>query len=799
MSVVDLASLGSEGFLLQGANAFDRAGFSVAIVGDVNGDGFDDILVGAPSNDEGGTDAGAAYVIFGGANGFDTIDLQNLQGSAGYRIVGADPFDRLGMSVSSAGDINGDGFGDIIIGAAEGPFFYSTVPTAYVLFGKANGFSTVDLTNLSGSDGFRIAGSPLYAYTHLSVASAGDINGDGFDDLIVGSPYSNSYSGTAYVIFGKATGLGPISLGNLPLSSGFGILGSGGERAGYSVSGAGDVNGDGFADIIVGSFLGDAGGDNAGQAYVIFGKANGFSTVTLSSLGSAGFLIQGDAAGDFAGIDVSAAGDVNGDGYDDVIVGAKLGDLGGAQAGQAYVIFGKATGFTTVDLGNLAATAGFLIRGGAAGDLVGYSVSGAGDVNNDGFDDLLVGAPTADNAGGTDAGEAYVILGRATGFGTIDLANLAPADGFVIQGDSAFDNAGWSVSGGGDINNDGHADVIIGAPFVDFGGETAGEAYVISGSLNLILDAVNDFNGDGRSDIAWRHDDGRLSEWLGTPSGGFQDNAAIASATVPASWQVAGFGDFNGDGRDDILWRNADGRIADWLGQASGGFTDNGAAGSTAVPTQWHVAGIGDFNGDGRDDILWRHDDGRMSNWLALPNGGFQDNAANAFIAVPVDWHVAGVGDFNGDGRDDILWRNDDGRTSNWLGLSNGGYLDNAANAFTTVPLTWQVAGVGDFNGDGRDDILWRNATGMIAEWLGLQNGGYQDIGAIGSTFVPLQWKVAQIGDFNGDGREDVLWRHDDGRLTDWLGLANGGFFDNAANGLTTVPTTWHVQGDTLL
>jgi hypothetical protein len=160
---------------------------------------------------------------------------------------------------------------------------------------------------------------------------------------------------------------------------------------------------------------------------------------------------------------------------------------------------------------------------------------------------------------------------------------------------------------------------------------------------------------------------------------------------------------------------------------------------------------------------------------------------------------VAGVGDFNGDGRDDILWRNSDGRMSNWLGLANGGYQDNAANAYTSVPTSWQVVGVGDFNGDTRNDILWRNDDGRITNWLGLANGGYQDNAGNSSTFVPLSWQVASIGDFNGDGRDDILWRNDDGRITNWLGLANGGYFDNVVNSMTGVPTTWHVQGDALL
>jgi hypothetical protein len=781
--LIDLASLGSQGISLQGASPFDRAGWSVSGAGDINGDGFDDIIVGAPGSDLGGSDAGAAYVIFGGAAGFENIDLENLQPADGFRILGADAFDSLGVSVSSAGDINGDGFADIIIGGSEGDIFYSTIPTAYVILGKASGFSTIDLTNLTGTEGFRIAGSLLYAYTHLSVSSAGDVNGDGFDDIIVGSPYGNGFSGAAYVVFGKASGFGAIDLNNFSSSSGFSILGANGDRAGYSVSNAGDVNGDGFDDVIVGAFLNDAGGQDAGAAYVIFGKASGFTNISLSSLAaSAGFMIQGDAASDFAGFSVSNAGDVNGDGFDDVIVGAKLSNSGGTDSGAAYVIFGKASGFTTIDLSSLG-TAGFAIQGDAAQNLAGYSVSAAGDVNNDGFDDIIVGAPGAGN------GQAYVIYGKATGFGTIDLTNLSPTAGYIISGAAAFDGAGLSVSGAGDVDGDGHDDLIVGAPFADRGGDTAGEAYVISGASGFTFDVANDFNGDGRSDLLWRDASGTMIQWLGQSNDRFAWND-LSIYQMPTDWSVAAVGDFNGDGREDLVWRHSSGSLIEWLGLSDGRFSYNAAASST-LPTNWQLLAAGDFNGDHRDDLLWRNTTGTIAEWLGQANGSFAPNGAVS-ETISIDYQFAGSGDFNGDGRDDILWRTSTGSTFASFAQANGSFTASAS--VYAMPSTWLVAATGDFNGDGREDILWREGGGSVIEWLGQSDGTFAYNAAANASIAASQ-VIWGTGDFNGDGRTDLLLRDaSSGTVSEYVAQANGSFMADPAS--YALPSSWLFQPD---
>ncbi|MBD2245217.1 FG-GAP repeat protein [Nostoc sp. FACHB-888] len=480
-AVLNLSELnGSNGFVINGIDEGDLSGSSVSSAGDINDDGFDDLIIAAFSADPNGQiSAGENYVVFGSSSGFGaSLNLSSLNGSNGFVINGINAFDFASTSVSSAGDINDDGFDDLIIGAynANTNDQYAA-GQSYVVFGSSSDFgASFNLSSLNGSNGFVINGVDAFDFSGDSVSSAGDINGDGFDDLIIGAKFANpngqDAAGKSYVVFGNSSGFGAsFNLSSLNGSNGFVINGiDEGDSSGDSVSSAGDINGDGFDDLIIGAPSADPNGDFSGQSYVVFGNSSGFDAqLNLSSLnGSNGFVINGIDEGDSSGSSVSSAGDINRDGFDDLIIGG----------GGSYVVFGSNSGFSAqLNLSSLNGSNGFVIN------VSGSSVSGAGDINGDGFDDLIIGAPSANPNGNDRAGESYVVFGSSSSFGaSFNLSSLNGSDGFAINGIDEGDSSGSSVSGAGDINGDGFDDLIIGASSADpNGNDRAGESYVVFG------------------------------------------------------------------------------------------------------------------------------------------------------------------------------------------------------------------------------------------------------------------------------------------------------------------------------
>ncbi len=328
-----------------------------------------------------------------------------------------------------------------------------------MIFGGASvgNTGTVALDALNGSNGFRLAGLATGDYTGLAVSGAGDVNGDGFDDLLIGAPRADlngGSSGVAYLVFGGATvgSGGTVALGALNGSDGFRLTGVAAyDQAGFSVSGAGDVNGDGFDDLIIGAYGVNVNGDSDyGAAYVVFGGASVGSTgaIALSALnGNNGFRLDGTARRHYVGYAVSGAGDVNGDGFADLIIGAPGVNAGQfneiPDTGSAYVVFGGASVGSggTVALGSLDGNNGFVLNGTAAYDYAGRAVSGAGDVDGDGTDDLLVSAPWADPNEQRFSGSAYLVFGRGDTV-AVALGGLTGPDGFALKGAVANDHGG---------------------------------------------------------------------------------------------------------------------------------------------------------------------------------------------------------------------------------------------------------------------------------------------------------------------------------------------------------------------
>ncbi len=494
------------GYAIEAPNTGSYFGFAVSLAGDFNGDGYGDVVMGAPLNtftDTALRTQGGGVVLYeGGLN--TSLVPKGYSGTGqvnGHYYTYSVNKGWLGFSVAGVGDMNNDGLADLLIGMPQDAAS-SNPGGAFLVYGKAN--STTGSLAEYQKDISALATTPdalsitsTFDTAGFSVSSAGDVNGDGWIDMIISAHFQtvsglSGNTGNTYVVYGSAalSALQTISLGNVGGTvPGFVISGwQAGEESGTSVSSAGDFNGDGKADLLVSAYFNDTAGTNAGMTYVVLGKT-GNVAVDLENIKNnvGGFAIKGENISDFSGVSVSSGGDINGDGLGDIIIGAVIGGSANATpySGKTYVVFGRNTANATIDLAQVAAgVGGFAIVSNTADEQSGHSVSSAGDINGDGLADIILGAPFKTESGGVNTGHSFVVYGKSstTQVNLTDVGNNI--GGFAIIGQGAQDLSGYSVGAAGDVNGDGLADLIVGAHGYDAAHSSVltGRSYIIFGS-----------------------------------------------------------------------------------------------------------------------------------------------------------------------------------------------------------------------------------------------------------------------------------------------------------------------------
>ncbi len=787
--IIDLGNVSAQStsYEFVGGSLFDRAGAAVSSAGDVDGDGLADLLIGVTGDDTGGQDAGGAYLITGAdlalADAADgvvdgVIDLDNVNAqSTSYQFIGGAAYDSAGVSVASAGDVDGDGLADLIIGAidADGGGFGSgeaylmtaaDLAAADAADGTVDG--VIDLYNVNEqSTSYQFVGTEISDGAGVSVSSAGDVDGDGLDDILIGAYLADGGgvdSGESYLITAAnlvaadaedGTIDGVIDLGNLYQPSipsvSYQFNGTeAGDVAGYSVSSAGDIDGDGLDDLIIGAPRADGGGVDSGESYLVSaaglaaadaadGTVDGVIDLDNINEQSASYQFIGTELGDNAGYSVSSAGDVDGDGLDDLIIGAYHADGGGKNSGESYLITGAdlaaadaADGMVdgVIDLDNInEQSTSYQFIGTEAGDAAGFSVSSAGDVDGDGLDDLIIGSFTADG-GGANSGESYLISGAdllaadgADGLvdGVIDLDNVnEQATSYQFIGTEAGDGSGYSVASAGDIDNDGLDDLIIGAPNADGGGSNSGESYLILGADLVAADGADGLV-DGVIDLDNVNEQTGSYQFIGTQAADF------------AGLSVASAGDVDGDGADDLI-----------IGAlfADGGGLNSGE-GYLLTSADLVAADAADGLVDGVIDLDNINEQSASYQFIGTQAG---DLTGRSF---------ASAGDVDGDGLADLI-----------IGANRGdGGGTNSGESFLIMGVDLAAADAADGAIDGVIDL----------DNINEQSASYQIVGAqAGDGFG---WSVSSAGDVDGDGLADILIGANN---------ADGGGVDSGASYLLT-------------
>ncbi len=727
-----------------------RFGFSMEGV-DLNGDGYDDLVVGAPLG------TGEVFVYLGSAAGPSEVPDLSLTGGGS---------DNFGYRVARAGDVDGDGYADLLVGAALGSVSVTRAGTATLFYGGASGVSESDSTVLEGES--------ISSYFGAALAGAGDVNGDGYDDVVVGARNYSAMKGRFYLFPGSASGLSS--------TPAFTVDGSTYDvRLGYGVNGAGDLNGDGFGDVFVGAYNASSGSSNSAFAY--YGSASGLSTAAVTTL-------TGPTTGGCFGRN-AAAGDLNGDGFGDLVVGEPV-EADSASTGYAYVYLGSSAG--------LSATAAVTLSGEEEGERFGAELGGGrGDLDGDGALDVLVFSSLY-----ADVGRVYVFGADATGLATAATRTFDAMDAQI----------GDAVSGEADINGDGLADLLVGVEPTGDGpgrlrvyfGATSGPSDTPDQELEddgdgsafaRTLAPAGDVNADGYDDVLVRYSDVEVHLHYGSSSGlSISDYTALHAEASGGDFgsALAAAGDVNGDGYADLAvgdddYGDGDGRVYLFYGAADGPRWSPTILEASGVLTfGYALAGAGDLNGDGYADLVVgtaQEDDEDLGTTVTPGWAGVYYGSADGLdteLGAELEGEAIGdrmgralavPGDLSGDGYDDLaVGATYEGEALGRVYLFEGG----PAGLSTTASLTLEgasasdgfgaaLAGLGDVDGDGTGDLAVGapgadDNTGEVTVYLG-SSAGLGETPALmlsgdqaGERFGMT---LAAAGDVDGDGERELL------------------------------------------